>query len=252
MLETIRMTYIELLSNAGVTIPECYKAFRANEDFEQYSGMVVSTLDKDVYSETTEVNFDWDEYMFEEFFDSEMPEYIPIAILHDTEIIDDAYFAIKADDPNCAIYHCEINEETEEVEYGIIADSISSLIEQLNYPEENFIEFMEKKYSTSLPERYKKFIQTYEYNDYNGEKTYNDTTLLFNEFANLQWAAENFNKESLEWLPFASIGEDFTEYNDVLAIKMGTEDCPIYFINGEETELVSKSLNEFLSSPSIS
>lgn len=240
------MTYIELLEKTGVNVPDCYKSFRASEEFDQLSGMVATNLDSEVYTETTEVHFDWDDYMFEELFDQDISEYIPIAILHNTEIIDDAYFAIKADDPSCTVYHCEINDETSEIEYDSIAESLDAFVATLNYPEENYIEYLEKKYNTTLPERYKQFMKSYEYLDFNGETKFNDSELLFNEFPNLQWAAENFNKDSLEWLPLASVGEDNTEYNDIIAIKMGEELCPVYFLNGEETQLISNSLNEFL------
>ncbi len=240
------MTYIEILNNAGVSVPECYKKFRADEEFDQFSGMIINSLDKETYSETTEVHFDWDEYMFEEFFDSDIAEYIPIGILHDTEIIDDTYLTINASDPMCAVFHCEIDGETSEVQYEQIADSLTSFLETLEYPEENYIDFLETKFKTTLPERYKNFMKSYEYVDFNGEKKFNDSEILFNEFPNLQWAAENFNKDTLKWLPLASIGEDHNEFNDVIAIKMGTEDCPVYFINGEEEQLLSNSLNEFL------
>ena len=240
------MTYIEMLTNTGVNVPECYKQFRNSDEFDQYSGLVPNHLDRDVYSPTTQVHFDWDEHMFEELFDAELKEMIPIGILHDTEIVDDAYYAIRSDDPNCAVYHCEINDETNEVEVGIVADSLETFLDALNYSEDVYIDYLESKFKTQLPERYKQFIQSYEYTELNGTKKYDDEEISFDEFPNLKWAADTFNKDKLEWLPLASIGDEPNEYNDVIAIKMGADECPVYFINGDEILLISDSLNEFL------
>ncbi len=241
------MSYIESLEQKGITVPACYKTFRNNEDFEGYNGMIYSEFDPEVYNETSELQFNWDDYMLEELFDADNPELIPFAIIHGTDIVEDAYLAIQANSEICAVSLCQVDEETDDIELIEISDSLESFLESLSDPEENYIRYLEKKFDTSLPQRYKTFMLSYEYVDYNGELKYNDEDVFFDEFPNLQWAAENYNKEKLEWLPLASVGEDHNEYGDALAIKVGEEDCPVYILNGEDREQISTSLSEFLS-----
>jgi len=241
------MSYLESLEQKGVAIPKCYTEFRDTEDFESYNGMIYSGLDNEVYSETTALHFDWDEYMLEEWFDPDNPEYIPFAIIHGTDIIEDAYLAISANNESCEIFLCEVDEETDDIEISTIADNLDSFLEALSDPEDNYIHYLEKRFSTTLPQRYTKFMLSYEYLEYNGVLKYNDEEVFFDEFPNLQWAAESYNKESLEWLPLASVGEEHNEYGDALAIKIGEEDCPVYMLNGDEQEQISKSLTDFLS-----
>ena len=240
------MSYIENLEQKGVSVPTCYKEFRANEDFESNNDMIYSGLDKEVYSETTALQFDWDEYMLEELFDPDNPEYIPIAIFHGTDIIEDAYLAIPSDSESCAVYLFEVDEESEDLEVIEIADNLESFLDALSDPEDNYIQYLEKRFNTSIPQRYKNFMLSYEYLNYNGEIKYNDEEIFFDEFPNLQWAAENYNKDNLQWIPLAAVGEDHNEYGDSLAIKVGEEDCPVYILNGEEQEQLTKTLTEFL------
>ena len=240
------MNYIESLEKQGAKVPECYKEFRNSEDFDDYDGLVYPGLDKEAYTETTELHFDWDDYMLEELYDQDIGELIPIAILHDVEVIDDAYLAVRSNDENCEVLLCETDEETGEVEVTVLAESLEAFAESLQYPEENYVSYLENKFNTALPQCYKSFIQSEEYLPYNGELKFNDTSVFFDEFPNLQWAAEHFNQDRLEWLPIASLGEDSSEYNDAIAIKMGEDDCPVYFISEDETQQLSSSLTGFL------
>jgi len=240
------VNYIDTLTSKGLSVPQCYLTFREDEDFEEYNGMIYPGLDKDCYSETTELYFDWDEHMLEELYDDDIPNLIPIAILHDTELVDDAYLAINIDDEKCHVVHCEIDAESNEVETDTIADSITDFLELLEHPEENYINYIEKKYTVTLPQRYKNFIQSYEYMTYNGNMKFDDNKLYFDEFPNLQWAAEQFNEDKLEWLPLASIGEDHNEYQDTIVVKIDDENLPVYFINSEETRLLASSLSQYL------
>ncbi|VAW79101.1 hypothetical protein MNBD_GAMMA12-383 [hydrothermal vent metagenome] len=240
------MSYIESLEQKGITVPESYKTFRNSDDFESYNGMICSELDHEVYSETSELHFDWDDHMLDELLDTENPDLVPLAIIHSTDLVDDAYLAFQANSENCAVCLCQLDEETDDIELIDISDSLESFLEALSDPEDNYINYLEKKFSITLPQRYRTFMLSYEYVDYNGELKYNDKGVFFDEFPNLQWAAENYNQSSLQWIPLASVGEDHNEYGDALVIKAGEEDCPVYILNGEEQEQISSSLSEFL------
>ncbi len=240
------MNYIEFLRSKNVQVPAYYVEFRATEDFADFNGMVYRASQLPDLSPTTELYFDWDTFMAEEFFNENFPDEIPIAILHDQEFLDDAYFSIRTDPTDKAVYFCKLSETGDELEYEKVSDTLEGFLETLEYPEDNYIGYLESKYSVSLPGRYKSFMQSYEYVTYNGSLQCTGAEVYFDEFPFLRDAAEKCNAQTLEWLPIAMLGEPAAPAREFVAIRVGDESCAVYLMKNAQPQMISSSLNEFI------